>query len=570
MDEDFATVLDEGADDSTSSCSSRKRVILHFDIDCFYAQVEMIKDPSLRSIPLGIKQKNIVVTCNYVAREKGVVKCAYITDAMKICPELVLVNGEDLSDYRQSSQQIFDLVYAFGGSKSAVEKLGMDENFMDATELVEDKIAEMSLENLSVNGCTFGQATKSCTSDNKKTCACHQRLMIGSIIASEIRQKLFDELGITSSCGIAHNKVLAKVGGGQNKPNKQTVIFHETALELMSSLKSPRSIPGLGSSTFELLKERGIHTIEDLQNANADQLKNVPDSQRLIELSVGKDDSPVKLSGKPLSIGLEDRFKCISTKAQCLEKAQWLLGRLAKLVLQDGRKPQTLKVFIRDFEKDKNDPKRKFAKYSRQCKVNPSNFKDESSIIDHANQLVQLISKMVDFGKYFHLTLMGVAVTDFVSQAQKGGIENFFKGKIGQSTKIEMADQIPTASTSSSVSQNKIDAFLGKRAPTQEMESAAKKAKFEKIPDDWDPDVFNSLPEDMKEELMKSNGTRKSILPKEPDIPSQWDAQVFTSLPEELQKELMRSQKSATPNKQKPANKKSGSILNYFGKKSNQ
>ena len=54
-------------------------------------------DPSLRDKPLGIQQKNIVVTCNYKAREKGVTKCAWIRDAMKICPDLYLVNGEDLA-----------------------------------------------------------------------------------------------------------------------------------------------------------------------------------------------------------------------------------------------------------------------------------------------------------------------------------------------------------------------------------------------------------------------------------------------------------------------------------------
>ena len=83
------------------------------------------------------------------------------------------------------------------------------------------------------------------------------------------------------------------------------------------------------------------------------------------ELANGIDKSVVKASGKPLSIGLEDRFKCISTQSECREKAKWLLSRLAKLVLEDGRKPSTLKVFIRDYEKDKHDPKRKFAKYSR-------------------------------------------------------------------------------------------------------------------------------------------------------------------------------------------------------------
>ena len=79
MEEDFNFVFDEyqvpnntySTKYESNLCLKRSRVILHFDIDCFYAQVEMIKDPSLSSKPLGIKQKNIVVTCNYIAREKG-------------------------------------------------------------------------------------------------------------------------------------------------------------------------------------------------------------------------------------------------------------------------------------------------------------------------------------------------------------------------------------------------------------------------------------------------------------------------------------------------------------------
>ena len=121
-----------------------------------------------------------------------------------------------------------------------------------------------------------------------------------------------------------------------------------------------------------MLTKKGITTITDLQATNSSQISDIlsPDvAQKLINFSFGKDDSVVKLSGKPLSIGLEDRFKCINTKEECRKKADWLLGRLARLLLEDGRKPQTLKVFIRDFEKDKHDPKRKFVKYSRQCKV---------------------------------------------------------------------------------------------------------------------------------------------------------------------------------------------------------
>ena len=71
----------------------------------------MIQDPSLASKHLGIQQKNIIVTRNYIARENGVGKCTWIPDAMKACPELVLVNYEDLADFRWWSLQIFYLIY---------------------------------------------------------------------------------------------------------------------------------------------------------------------------------------------------------------------------------------------------------------------------------------------------------------------------------------------------------------------------------------------------------------------------------------------------------------------------
>ena len=95
---------------------SHSRCIIHLDVDCFYAQVEMISEPSLTDKPLGIQQKNIVVTCNYVARARGVGKCMYISEAVKVCPDLVLVNGEDLAHYRKVMQRfIINFKYQFQG-----------------------------------------------------------------------------------------------------------------------------------------------------------------------------------------------------------------------------------------------------------------------------------------------------------------------------------------------------------------------------------------------------------------------------------------------------------------------
>uniref|UniRef100_A0A3B3HBG8 UmuC domain-containing protein n=1 Tax=Oryzias latipes TaxID=8090 RepID=A0A3B3HBG8_ORYLA len=99
----------------------------------------MIRDPSLREVPLGIQQKYIIVTCNYVARERGVTKLMSVTDAKEKCPELVLVRGEDLTLYREASHQVTELLSSFC---PLVERLGFDENFMDVTEMVERRMKE--------------------------------------------------------------------------------------------------------------------------------------------------------------------------------------------------------------------------------------------------------------------------------------------------------------------------------------------------------------------------------------------------------------------------------------------
>lgn len=119
---------------------SHPRIIIHIDIDCFYAQVEEIRNPLLRTKPLGIQQKNIIVTCNYTARQYGIHKLMLLTEAKKLCPQLTLVNGEDLTNYRKMSARIFDILLMF---TPFVEKLGMDENWLDVTDIVNRKLAEL-------------------------------------------------------------------------------------------------------------------------------------------------------------------------------------------------------------------------------------------------------------------------------------------------------------------------------------------------------------------------------------------------------------------------------------------
>ena len=426
-----------------------RRTIIHIDIDCFYAQVEMINNPILRAKPLGIKQKNIVVTCNYVAREAGVKKTSWIKDARKICPDLVLVNGEDLHRYRKFSENIFSILQSY---KCPVEKLGMDENFMDVTKLVCSKAENLKFhEEPEICRHSFNS-----NSEALCNCGCDIRLKIGSRLANEIREKLYSELEITSSAGISFNKVLSKLIGGYHKPNDQTVLFPCDVSDFMLTLKDVRCIPSIGSKLSKLLHAEGIHSVRDLQNVTLDKLRSICDpsmAKRICELSHGIDTSEVKKTGKPLSIGLEDRFMKISEKSECFDKLKWLLRRLAILVHEDGRVPQVIKVTVRDFYKDKEI--RKFHKESRQSKIDQQlfqNLRNSAELeIDTEHKILQvmmgLLSKMVNFDKYFHLTLIGISVTDFLTdRLEKNIIETYFKSGIVTS-KLELQKQIQDGKT---------------------------------------------------------------------------------------------------------------------------
>ncbi|XP_026676480.1 DNA polymerase eta [Diaphorina citri] len=120
------------------SSEDHTAVIIHLDIDAFYAQVEENVCPEYKTKPLGVYQKTIIVTSNYVARAYGITKCMLTTEAIKLCPHLVLVNGENLEKYRQISQDITKFIQ--DKYKVPVEKLGFDENFVDITKLVNERL----------------------------------------------------------------------------------------------------------------------------------------------------------------------------------------------------------------------------------------------------------------------------------------------------------------------------------------------------------------------------------------------------------------------------------------------
>lgn len=423
------------------------RSIVHIDIDCFYAQVEMLRSPELRAVPLGVQQKNFVITSNYEARSCGVHKCMLVNDALKICPNLKLVNGEDLQNYRAASNKIFELLL---GWKCPVEKLGMDENFIDVTKVVQEKLKSADVNNLTVPGHVYEEASTSCA------CGCHTRLKLASQVASEMRQKIFNELGFTTCAGIAHNKLLAKLICPLHKPNDQTTMFPEHAEGFMSALPSVRSIPSIGSKTAEALVAQKIITVSDLQEVPLEILKkhfNSDMAVRLKSLSLGNDNTPVKQSGKPQSIGLEDSFKTVSVRSEVEEKFSALLQRLLVLVREDGRIPVSLRVTLR-----KKDAKRLSShRESRQCQISPSIFTISNSTlaVTPAGQqklltiIMRLFNKLIDLSKPFHLTLVGLAFTKFQERMTgRSSIVNYLMNDISVQSVLNLQSDCDTSATS--------------------------------------------------------------------------------------------------------------------------
>lgn len=225
-----------------------------------------------------MKQKSILATCNYVARARGVGKLMSIAEAQRVCPDLVLVNGEDLSRFRDVSKKLWAVLRAHSWSRR-VERLGLDEVFLDVTDVV---AYNRELLNARALGASFFQLdrrdpVKGFAFDASRFCGCLQpgaekanggggvvdledplcvRLMLASHLAGYLRHKLDEDFGYTSSGGISTSKVLAKLAGNVNKPNNQTTLLaRDDAVAAFMDAHSIRKIPGIGSRIAQLMEE---------------------------------------------------------------------------------------------------------------------------------------------------------------------------------------------------------------------------------------------------------------------------------------------------------------------------
>jgi DNA polymerase-4 len=210
------------------------RKIIHIDMDCFYAAVEMRDNPKLRGKPIAVggreRQRGVVATCNYEARAFGVHSAMATAQAVKLCPQLIVVPGR-MEVYKSVSKQIRAI---FEQYTSIIEPLSLDEAFLDVSDSPHCR----------------GSAT---------------------LMAAAIRQQIFEDTGLTASAGIAPLKFLAKIASDENKPNGQCVIEPAKAQAFIDDLDL-KKIPGVGKVGLSKLNAAGLYTCLDVRQSDFRQL----------------------------------------------------------------------------------------------------------------------------------------------------------------------------------------------------------------------------------------------------------------------------------------------------------
>ncbi len=305
---------------SFSVCFKRMRKIIHVDMDCFFAAVEVRDHPHLRGKPVAVggsaKGRGVLSTANYEARKYGVRSALPTATALRLCPDLILMPHR-FHVYKEESQKVREV---FEEYTSIIQPLSLDEAFLDVTD-------------------------------------CDQCQGSATLIAQEIRKKIFERTKLTASAGIAPNKFLAKIASDWRKPNGQFTIKPEEIDTFMIDLPVTK-IFGVGKVTAAKLHGKGIKTCGDLQKYSPKELYDWMGKfgKQLYELSRGIDTREVKTSRTRKSFSVENTYGTdLPDLEACFEKLIPLMDELQtrlekKEITSNDYKGIQIKIKFHDFQ----------------------------------------------------------------------------------------------------------------------------------------------------------------------------------------------------------------------------
>ncbi|XP_052105521.1 DNA polymerase eta-like [Mytilus californianus] len=484
-----------------------ERVIALVDMDCFYVQVEQRLQPEYKGKPCAVVQYKKwkgggIIAVGYEARACGVTKNMWGDDAKKLCPDIHFfrvpeVRGKaDLTKFRDGGKEVINVLSKFS---NCVERASIDEAYIDLTEEVKrrmDKRAQTELlQNTHIVGFDKEGRMEGLESwldsvyegDDFNNIQ-DKKLAVGALISEEMRAAVYEETGFRCSAGIAHNKMLAKLSCGINKPNKQTVLPYGSVQGLFSTLPV-RKIRNLGGKLGEsLVEELNVEFIGDLVKFPLTELQNNFGDKTghwIYEVCRGIEQEQVSARQLPKSIGCSKNFQgktCLDTK----EKVQHWLKELSEEVVErldkdredNNRSAKSLTVSVRYLAKPSS------ISVSRACAVVRY---DAQKFAGDAFTLIQKLNTLPLYQSAWSppITCLGISAGKFVEfqdknqsnissflgkksesvdkapvlsqsnkeSSPKGSIQSFFKTK---NLKEESPKSEPTISSGTSSQKNKI------------------------------------------------------------------------------------------------------------------
>jgi DNA polymerase-4 len=276
------------------------RKIIHVDCDCFYAAIEMRDDPRLARQPVAVggaaDRRGVIATCNYEARAFGVRSAMPSRQALKLCPDLLILKPR-MDAYKQASRDIHGI---FRDYTEQIEPLSLDEAYLDVSD-------------------------------------CRQHAGSATRIAREIQRRVWQDVKITVSAGVAPNKFLAKIASDWNKPNGLFVITPDQVDAFVADLPVGK-LHGVGKVTAERLARMGIRTCNDVRQWDRLLLLREFGSfgERLWQLARGQDERLVQSHSRRQSVSVENTYDedlpdlkaCLVRLPALLEELEGRLGRL--------------------------------------------------------------------------------------------------------------------------------------------------------------------------------------------------------------------------------------------------
>lgn len=285
------------------------RQIIHLDLDAFFASVETLLNPALKGKPLIVAMgdpcgRGVVSTASYEARQFGVRSAMPLREAVRLCPQAVIVLPRHRV-YAEFSRRVMDLLREYS---PLVEQVSIDEAYV---EIAPDRDA--------------------------------------AHLASAIQQRINAEIGLDCTVAVASNKLVAKIACNTVKPRGFIVVPPGQECAFLTPLPIER-LPGAGKVTRAKLARWNVHTIGDLARVPVEELRATfgRHGVSLHEGALGRDDSPIVTESKPKSLSQENTFERDTRDAAQIEKCLVEMSEgVARQLAQEGFSARTIVLKLR-------------------------------------------------------------------------------------------------------------------------------------------------------------------------------------------------------------------------------